>query len=315
MATFYNQPVSPLQQRGSYGSNVGSASASSSLNSNAPHFSAPQHSNYTQQQQQQSNNPPQQQQQQQPWNPTSMAAAAMMQGGLQNQNAMLDLGLSAASSMASQSMGKFVPGASSFYDSLKYYFAVSNTYVVIKLKMLLIPYTNKAWRRQTNQDGTFLKPSQDLNAPDLYIPTMSLLTYVLLSGLCYGASGQFTPAVLQDVTGYCLMTQGLEVAAIRAGHYALQAPCGWTDVAAYTGYKYFGLCINMLVGLTLGYWPYNLSLLFTAGGIFYFTLKTFANNVKKETARDGPKREFVVLGFAAAQVVTMWFLGNTKHLS
>ena len=144
---------------------------------------------------------------------------------------------------------------------------------------------------------------------------MSLVTYVLLSGLCYGTSGAFTPDVLQDVTAYCLVTQGLEVAAMRAGHYALSAPCSWIDMASYTGYKYFGLCINMLAGMAFGYWTYNLSLLFTAGGAFYFTLKSFADNVKKETARDGPKREFVVLGFAAAQVVTMWFLGNTKHLS
>ncbi|GMI29074.1 hypothetical protein TeGR_g7522 [Tetraparma gracilis] len=71
----------------------------------------------------------------------------------------------------------------------------------------------------------------------------------------------------------------------------------------------------MLAGLVGGYWVYNLFLLYTGSAILFFTLKTFANNIPRNTAADGPKREFVVLAFAGSQLATMWFLGNTKHLS
>lgn len=83
----------------------------------------------------------------------------------------------------------------------------------------------------------------------------------------------------------------------------------------YSGYKYFGLCINQVIGLIFGYWMYNLSLVVTAGGMGYFTLKTYGNNLSRRTSEQGPKREFVVLGFAGMQVVVMWFLGDTKYLS
>ena len=35
----------------------------------------------------------------------------------------------------------------------------------------------------------------DLNAPDLYIPLMAFITFVLLSGYVLGVSGEFTPEV------------------------------------------------------------------------------------------------------------------------
>ena len=45
-----------------------------------------------------------------------------------------------------------------------------------------------------------------------------------------------------------------------------------------------------------------------------FFSQTFANNIPRITSAVGPKREFMVLGFAAAQCVSMWWLGNTKQL-
>jgi hypothetical protein len=92
------------------------------------------------------------------------------------------------------------------------------------------------------------------------------------------------------------------------------APSSMKDLYAYTGYKYFGLCINLIVGLSAGYWAYNVALIWTASAVGYFTLKTFANNIPRHTAATGPKREFMVLGFAGAQMLTMWWLGNTENL-
>ena len=167
-------------------------------------------------------------------------------------------------------------------------------------------------------------PHSDDNAFDLYLPSMSLITYVLLCGLCYGAAGQFDPKVLQEVTTKCFVTQLIEVLIMRFGLYLMQAPIDLMDLFAVTGYKYLGLCTNLLVGMLLtqfipsssvnrtSYRGYYISFLWTATSVSYFMLKTMANNIPRVTAATGPKREFMVLAFAGSQFATMWFLGQTK---
>jgi hypothetical protein len=257
----------------------------------------------------------QQQQQAAPSTNWQAQAASAFMTGNSNSEAMLDIGMSAGAAFAASSMSRFVPGAEGLYGSLKYYFAVNNTYVQKKFICLMAPFLTKDWKRVVGNDGLPAPPAVDTNAPDLYIPTMALITYVLLSGVLYGNSGEFTPEIIQDLAMYCLLTQTLEIAGIRFGYYVMQAPIAWLDLAAYTGYKYLGLCLNMLVGISFGYTIYNICLLYTGSVITFFTLKTFANNIPRNTAADGPKREFMVLGFAASQFLTMWWLGNTKHLA
>jgi hypothetical protein len=75
---------------------------------------------------------------------------------------------------------------------------------------------------------------------------MSLVTYVLLCALGYGTAGKFDTEVIPDVTTKCMVTQILEVLIIRFGLYMMQAPVPFLDLFSYTGYKYLGLCINML---------------------------------------------------------------------
>lgn len=287
------------------------------------------------QQQQQQQQPPQQQQQQfqqqqynnqQPNNNNnnSMLNAAYMAANIYSSaqnggsDAMFDAGLQASKLALNTGISRFLPGATTFYDSLKYYFNVDNNYVKAKLSTLLFPFLKKNWMRLKDESNTqstgFVSPRGDENAPDLYIPLMSLCSYVLLSGLLFGTSGKFTPEIIKDILVYCMLTQCLEVFAIKLGYFLLQAPSNWLDLFSFTGYKYVGLCINMIVGLMLGYWFYNICLLWTASCVGYFMMKTFANNIPRMTSSAGPKREFMVLGFAAAQMITMWWLGNTAQL-
>ena len=53
---------------------------------------------------------------------------------------------------------------------------VNNAYVLQKLRILLVPYTHKEWERKstTAPGGTYMPrpPSEDFNAPDLYLPLM-----------------------------------------------------------------------------------------------------------------------------------------------
>ncbi|XP_063527763.1 protein YIF1A isoform X1 [Pongo pygmaeus] len=56
-------------------------------------------------------------------------------------------------------------------SKLKYFFAVDTAYVAKKLGLLVFPYTHQNWEVQYSRDVP-LPPRQDLNAPDLYIPSV-----------------------------------------------------------------------------------------------------------------------------------------------
>eukprot|EP00566_Odontella_aurita_P015133 CAMPEP_0113559948 /NCGR_PEP_ID=MMETSP0015_2-20120614/19170_1 /TAXON_ID=2838 /ORGANISM="Odontella" /LENGTH=353 /DNA_ID=CAMNT_0000461621 /DNA_START=168 /DNA_END=1226 /DNA_ORIENTATION=- /assembly_acc=CAM_ASM_000160 len=255
----------------------------------------------------------------QPFFNPSMATAAISgvaAKGFTN-DAMFTEGTKVVSHFLDQGTARLIPGLDLFMRTLRVYFAVDNRYVKRKMQRVLFPFLYKDWARleddasSTPTSVAFAPPIQDENAFDLYIPSMALITYVLLCALCYGTAGEFNPEVLPDVTTKCFVTQILEVVVVRGGFYAMQAPCSLLDLFSATGYKYLGLSINMLVGLLLGHlgWGhrgYYGTFLWTASAASYFMLKTMANNTPRVTAGTGPKREFMVLGFAASQFATMW---------
>eukprot|EP00569_Conticribra_weissflogii_P003535 CAMPEP_0171343302 /NCGR_PEP_ID=MMETSP0878-20121228/16794_1 /TAXON_ID=67004 /ORGANISM="Thalassiosira weissflogii, Strain CCMP1336" /LENGTH=337 /DNA_ID=CAMNT_0011846221 /DNA_START=58 /DNA_END=1071 /DNA_ORIENTATION=- len=285
----------------------------------------------------------QQQQQSQPqpmnfWNPATAAfvssaanAAASGKMGDVNSQAMMNMAESMGKHFLETGWAKAVPGLERSLIALRVYFAVDNAYVKRKMLKVLCPFIFREWGRVENQtvqtqDGnvnyvtSYELPQNDENAPDLYLPSMSLLTYVLLCALCYGTAGKFDPEVLPAVTTKCLGTQLLEVIAIRIGLYLMEVSIPLLDLASYTGYKYLGLSINMLSGLTLGHFfgyghrAYYFTFLWTAAATSYFILKVMANNIPVRTSAAGPKRQFMVLGFAASQFATCWFVSQTKFL-
>ncbi|RXG69714.1 Protein YIF1B, partial [Armadillidium vulgare] len=71
-------------------------------------------------------------------------------------------------------------------SKLKYYFAVDTKYVLKKLKLLFFPFTHSRSIRYNSEDEEPVQPRYDINAPDLYIPVMAFVTYILVAGLCLG---------------------------------------------------------------------------------------------------------------------------------
>ena len=262
------------------------------------------------------------------WNPAmAMAAQAAVTGKVGDSNAMMNVAESMGKDFLEKGWAKAVPGLERSMVGLRPYFAVDNSYVKRKMIKVLFPFIYQDWARQekleaTAADGsiTYALPLHDMNAPDLYIPSMALLTYVLLCALCYGNAGKFDPEVLPDVLSKCMITQILEVIAIRIGFYLMEAPVSILDLLSYTGYKYLGLSMNMLSGLTmgnffgLGHRSYYFTYLWTATAVSYFILKVMANCIPRRTSAVGPKRQFMVLGFAGSQFATCWFVSQTKFL-
>ncbi|KAG7354819.1 YIF1 family protein [Nitzschia inconspicua] len=276
--------------------------------------------------------PTSQQQQQQSFGRSSFLAGMQQQGTQVASQLVADF---ATGNLTSEKIGEKlmdgigkgfgggIPGLEFVMGSLRSYFAVDNRYVKRKMVKVLFPFTNKHWHRiQMHGPETinYALPNSDENAPDLYVPVMSLITYCLLCALCYGTAGQFNPEVIASVTTWCFGTQIVEVALIRFGLYLMNTSIPFLDLFAYTGYKYLGLTINILCGILFGLFEnwgrtgFYITFVWTASAASFFMLKTMSNTIPTQTASTGPTREMMVIGFAASQAVTMWFVSQTKFL-
>eukprot|EP00727_Mastigamoeba_balamuthi_P008802 m51a1_g4544 hypothetical protein (291) ;mRNA; r:58845-60420 len=142
-------------------------------------------------------------------------------------------------------------------DAVRRYFDVSNSYVINKLKLIVIPFLHRGgWRRQSinTDDGgkIFLPPRDDINAPDLYIPLMAFITYVLIYSLLRGVEHDFTPEVLSWAATKGLSVLALEIIAVRTAMYVINTSVRLLDLIAYLSYVFVGVVCSMLSGLALG---------------------------------------------------------------
>ncbi|KAJ3197215.1 hypothetical protein HK101_005245 [Irineochytrium annulatum] len=133
-------------------------------------------------------------------------------------------------------------------SNLKRYFNVSNSYVLNKIKVLLFPFRHQTWTRlviraNDGQMEGFKPPREDLNAPDLYIPSMAFVTYVLIVGAMYGAAKNFTPDALGLTSTTALVVSVCEILFVKLGCYLLSisSDAPFMDLVAYCGYKFVPL--------------------------------------------------------------------------
>jgi len=131
--------------------------------------------------------------------------------------------------------------ASSHLAQLRYYFDVNNSYVTQKLKVLALPFRHKEWERTVGAHGALEPPARDVNAPDLYLPSMAYITYILVVGFVMGAGGTFTPDVLGITASAGLMIVLLEVSIIKLVFYLVQgARIPFLELCSCSGYKFLG---------------------------------------------------------------------------
>ena len=158
---------------------------------------------------------------------------------------------------------------------LKYYFHVNNAYVLHKLYILLLPFMHRSWKRQPSIDSaqpesldpalyghgaaspasasSYRPPSEDVNAPDLYIPCMAFFTYVIVMSYCYASAhinSAFDPELIGVLASSALVALILETAVVRLGLYLIAADSlslpHLLDLVAFISYKYVH-CIVVLV--------------------------------------------------------------------
>ncbi|XP_057694011.1 protein YIF1B [Corythoichthys intestinalis] len=236
---------------------------------------------------------------------------------------MSNLAMAYGSSLASQgkemmdkNLDRFIP-----ISKLKYYFAVDTVYVGKKLGLLVFPYMHENWEVSYQQD-TPVAPRFDVNAPDLYIPAMSFITYVLVAGLALGTQNRFSPELLGGQASSALVWLIMEVLAVLLSLYLVTVNTDLTtiDLLAFAGYKYVGMIVGVVAGLIFGRPAYYLSLLWCCAAIFVFMTRTLRLKLLSEAAAEGrlvrgarnQLRMYLTMSIAAAQPVFMYWL--TYHL-
>lgn len=83
-------------------------------------------------------------------------------------------------------------------------------------------------------------PKDDLNAPDLYIPSMAFVTYILVAGYLLGLQNRFSPEQLGIQSSSALAYLLLEVVIVLIALYLLSINCmlGFFHLISYGGYKF-----------------------------------------------------------------------------
>ena len=104
----------------------------------------------------------------------------------------------------------------------------------------------------TGESIGYLPPRDDINAPDMYIPVMAFVTYVLLVGVTAGTTNGFSPEILGPTASSALAVILLEFTMIKLCIYLLNitSEVPILDLLAYSGYKFVGIIFSIIVQLS-----------------------------------------------------------------
>jgi len=207
-----------------------------------------------------------------------------------------------------QNLEKYVSAS-----KIKYYFAVDTTYVGKKLGLLLFPFTHTNWSVAFNQDEP-VAPRYDVNAPDLYIPSMGFVTFVLAASVALGIQGRFTPETIGMATSSAMGYLLLEILVILFTLYilAVQTSLTYLDWMAYCGYKYFGMVLSLVSGVFINKMAYYCVLGYCSLVLVFFLSRTLKVQIlphAEDYQNVGNKRRlYVLLALSFIQPVFMWWL-------
>ena len=214
---------------------------------------------------------------------------------------------------------------------LKYYFAVDTSYVAKKIGVLLFPFTRSDWAIKYNQDEP-VQPKYDLNAPDLYIPTMAYATYVLLVGYVLGLRNAFSPDLLASTASSTLVWLILEIGIIYLTLTVMSINTSLTkwDILSFSSYKYVGIIVVLLTGLLLQSYGYYISLIYVSLALIWFLTRTLKLRIEPEVRKikrkknnlkhiripfqvhgmqvHGKRKLYIILMYAALQPLLIWWM-------
>ncbi|RUS71811.1 hypothetical protein EGW08_020418 [Elysia chlorotica] len=203
-------------------------------------------------------------------------------------------------------------------SKVKYYFAVDTAYVGKKLGLLFFPFTHSDWSIRYNQDEP-IAPRYEINAPDLYIPSMAFVTYLLVAGMVLGIQDRFTPEQLGTQASSALGWLIIEMLAFSLSLYVMNLKSGikYLDIIAYCGYKFVGMTVSLLAGAMSSNTVYYCVLLWFCLALVFFLMRTLRVQIVPQSEVDdghtiGTKRSlYFILSVSLVQPLLMWWLSSS----
>lgn len=154
---------------------------------------------------------------------------------------------------------------------------------------------------------------------------MAYVTYVLVAGLVLGTQNRFTPEQIGILASSALAWCIVELAIYSGSLYIanIQTSLRTLDLLAYSGYKFVGIIISILLSLLGGKTAYYVGLIYCSLSLAFYLVRTLRVQILHEANQQtsyygdvpstGHKRRLYFLLFvAAAQPVLSWWL--TFHL-
>ncbi|XP_065921008.1 protein YIF1B-B-like [Dysidea avara] len=201
----------------------------------------------------------------------------------------------------------------------KYYFAVDTNYVLRKLGILMFPFIHKDWSCHYNKAEP-VAPRYDINAPDLYIPVMSFVTYTLLVGIMLGTQNRFSPEQLGFTSSSQLAWLLAEVGLVWLTLYVLgiTSDLRWLDIVALLGYKYVSMIVCIGVAIAAGQSFYYIILIWTSITSTYFMIQSLRLSLQHTSegyeGGGSRKRNYVLIITALLQpLLIFWLTWSLVH--
>mmetsp|Transcript_129252 Transcript_129252/g.314008 ORF Transcript_129252/g.314008 Transcript_129252/m.314008 type:complete len:284 (+) Transcript_129252:3-854(+) len=216
------------------------------------------------------------------------------------------------------------------FSSLQQLFNVGHSWVLRKLLLLLCPFLRRgqgspsgaSWmqggdspcRSASDQklgpDGLKV----DVEEPDLYIPSMSYVTYILVYGVQRGMISDFRPEVLSSTASFAFVLLILEVGAAKMGFYLAGNAVPFLGILANCGYKYVAVCLMVVFRILLGSNPVYYAFFVYLSACAAWATRRFmlhfepSGMMQQYGVTPSKLQAHIILGLAIAQIPLCWLL-------
>ena len=160
-------------------------------------------------------------------------------------------------------------------------------------------------------------PRDDVNSPDLYIPSMAFVTYVLVCGFLLGVRNEFTPEKLGIQASSALAWLLMEVLLILVALYILNitSNLGFFHLLSFSSYKFVPMIAALLIGYAFNAVAYYAFLAYASLSLAFFLMRSLYVTIQTTSVGPSPAQNglYLVLLVCGLQVFVMYWL--TRHLT
>lgn len=181
------------------------------------------------------------------------------------------------------------------FSTFKPYFNISNTYILRKLLLIIMPFYNKDWHIVLPKTGT-------LTQPDLYIPFMSFITYILIKGLQLGIQNKFTPERLSLIFTRTLFSEFFIIFLTKLSAFFVDIKnLSFLDVLSFSGYKYFTVVLLLIFRIKWLNFIFKIYFIFA----LFFFLSRMLKKMIIEEEKTKRKKIYFLFGNVFLQILSV----------